>query len=100
MQGKRPHVRLDWQLLINSHARNCLLQLVDGLRGNLGADEVDRLEAFDVLEGIESRVGYLGAVECQNLEVLETLEMTWGLMIVSAPKPERSLSGPSAASLT
>ena len=58
---------------MESHARNCLLQLVDGLRGNLGADEVDRLEAFDVLEGIESRVGYLGAAECQNLEVLEAL---------------------------
>ena len=50
-----------------------VLQLVDGLRGNLGADEVDRLEAFDVLEGIESCVGDLGVAECQNWRFLRPL---------------------------
>ena len=32
------------------------------------------------LRAIESRVGYLGAAECQNLEVLEALELNQALV--------------------
>ena len=54
-------------LFIDSHGRHCLLELVDRLRRNFGADQIQRLKALDVLERIEPRVSNFSPAECQNL---------------------------------
>ncbi len=52
-----------------------LVQLVDCLGSNLRPDQVERLQAFDILEGIEAGIGNFGSTKCQNLEVLEAFEL-------------------------
>jgi len=56
-------------LLIDRHARDGLLELLDGFGGDLRADEVDGLQVLELLQRFESGVGHLGLAERENLEV-------------------------------
>src|SRR3981189_3226033 len=51
-------------LLIDRDARNSLLEFFDRLRCYLGTNQVDGLEALQVLERIKTRVRYLGPAQC------------------------------------
>ncbi len=46
--------------LINRDARHRLLEFLDGRGGDLGADQVERLEPLQILERIKASVGDLG----------------------------------------
>ena len=82
--------------LVNGQAGNRLLELIHGLRGHLGADQVDRFETLHVLERVETGVSDLGAAQGQYLEVLEPFEARKALIADLRARSGTTSSGSSA----